>query len=164
MPIIYTFTMVQIVDVLNKYVRPYKRTFIFVAILAVFIYAIYYWSTRNKIEPPEFDDVANSSDRQKEAIVYFFHANWCPHCKKAAPEWDSFKLTHHDKVINGYIIKCQDVDCTDESNTTSNTLINRFHVDSYPTVKMERDGTIIDFDSKVTSSSLGSFATMMLND
>jgi len=65
-------------------------------------------------------------------------------------------------VVNGYTINCQDVNCTDESNTESNTLINKFKVDSYPTIKMERDGTIIDFDSKVTSSALSSFASVML--
>lgn len=154
--------MVQILDVLNKYVRPYKQLFIFFIIFAVFCYAIYWWMNRSKIEPAQFDDVANSTNRRKDAVIYFFHADWCPHCKKAAPEWQAFKTSHNEKVVNGYTINCQDVNCTDETNTESNTLINRFKVDSYPTIKMERDGTIIDFDSKVTSSALSSFASVML--
>lgn len=156
--------MVHIVDVLNRYFRPYKRVFIFILILVIFIYAIRYWMNRTKVEPTKFDDVANSTDRQKDAVIYFFHADWCPHCKKAEPEWAAFQTSYHNKVINGYTINCTDVNCTDETNTASTALINKFGVDSYPTVKMDRDGTIIDFDSKVTSSALGSFANIMLVD
>lgn len=154
--------MVQLLDVLNKYVRPYKQIFLFLVIFAVFVYVIYWRMNQTTIEGALFDNVANSINRTKDAVIYFFHADWCPHCKKAEPEWKAFQSSHNEKVINGYTIKCQDVNCTDESDTNSNTLINKFNIDSYPTIKMEREGKIIDFDSKVTASALGSFANMML--
>jgi thiol-disulfide isomerase/thioredoxin len=156
--------MAYILDVLNRYFLPYKRFILVVAILAVFVYAIRYWMNTHAKTPSKFTDVANSTDRSKEVVIYFFHADWCPHCKKAEPEWNAFRASHHDKVVNGYTINCHDVNCTDENNTASNTLINKFNVDSYPTVKMERDGTIIDFDSKVTASALSSFSSVMLGD
>lgn len=158
------YRMVHILDVLNQYILPYKRAITIILVLAVFIYAIRYWMNTRADSANKFADVANSTDRTKEAVIYFFHADWCPHCKKAEPEWNAFKTSHHDKIINGYKLNCQDVNCTDENNTASNTLINKFQIDSYPTVKMDRDGTIIDFDSKVTASALSSFSTVMLGD
>jgi len=41
-------------------------------------------------------------------------------------------------------------------------LISEYGVDSYPTIKMKRDKTVIDFDSKVTSTALNSFTDVML--
>jgi thiol-disulfide isomerase/thioredoxin len=154
--------MVHIVDVLHKYIGPYKRFLIFLLVFVILIFAIRYWLNRTLVEPTKFDDVANTTDGRKDAVIYFFHADWCPHCKKAQPEWNAFKTSYDRKVINGYTINCQDVNCTDENDSKSGTLINKYGVDSYPTVKMDRDNTIIDFDSKVTSTTLASFADMML--
>jgi thiol-disulfide isomerase/thioredoxin len=156
--------MAGIVDVIGKYVKPYKKVIIIVLILIAFIFAIRFWMKTNNVEPNKFDDVANSGDRNKDAIIYFFHVDWCPHCKTALPEWEAFKNTHDGKVINGYSLKCIDEDCTDESKPEVSTLINTFKLESFPTVKMVRGDQTIDFDSKVTSTTLGSFANMMLGD
>jgi len=169
--------MAHIIDVIGKYFIG-KKMMIGIFIAIIFILVIYWWMGRRKTQNA-FDDVANSTNRSsstsnstdqkeqaalnsgKEAIIYFFFAEWCPHCKTAKPEWQSFKTSHHDKVVNGYVIKCREVDCTKE-DADAKGMMNRFSVDSFPTIKMEKDNKVIDYDSKVSSTALKSFVDIML--
>ena len=91
----------------------------------------------------------------------FFHVDWCPHCKKALPEWNNFKKQFADKEVNGYIVKCVDVDCTDETSDVQN-MINKYSIESYPTVKMIKDNNTIEFDSKISTNTLEHFVNSML--
>jgi thioredoxin-like negative regulator of GroEL len=156
--------MTTLTELVRKAVRPYHTWITIALVLAVFLYATYYYfNSRSKITLEHYEDIANANRRSKEAIIYFFHVDWCPHCKKALPAWQQFKTASNGKEVNGYILTCMDVDCTEENaNTTS--MINKFAIDSYPTVKLVRDNQTIDFDSKITASTLGSFITTMLND
>lgn len=168
--------MAHIIDVLSKYVVN-KKIMVGIFIFIVFIIVIIWWMRRRK-SPGVFDDVANSmnrggttstdSDTQaaansgKEALIYFFHADWCPHCKKAQPEWDAFKMSQHNKLKNGYIIKCISVDCTNDNESTAKQLINEYNIESYPTVKMVKENTTIDYDASVKTASLQKFIDIML--
>ena len=162
--------MAHIIDVLSKYVVN-KKIMVGIFIFIVFIIVIIWWMRRRK-SPGTFDDVANSTNRGtsdsagansgKEALIYFFHADWCPHCKKAQPEWDTFKMSHHNKTVNGYTIKCISVDCTDDKESTAKQLINQYNIESYPTVKMVKENTTIDYDAGVKSESLKKFVDIML--
>jgi thiol-disulfide isomerase/thioredoxin len=156
--------MTNIVAVISKLIRPYKNKLITISILLIFMgVSYYYMKNRLNIEAmaQNSKDVANEIDRKKEAIIYFFHVDWCPHCKTALPEWKTFKSMYDNKTFNGYVLKCQDIDCTEETAETT-TLINQFGIDSYPTVKMIRDSTTIDFDSRISTSALTSFVDTML--
>ena len=166
--------MAHIIDVLSKYVVN-KKIMVGIFIFIVFIIVIIWWMRRRK-SPGAFDDVANSmnrggtastdSDTQansgKEALIYFFHADWCPHCKKAQPEWDAFKMSQHNKLKNGYVVKCISVDCTNDKESTAKQLINEFNIESYPSVKMVKDNTTIDYDASVKTASLNKFVDIML--
>jgi thiol-disulfide isomerase/thioredoxin len=114
-----------------------------------------------------FDD--SSPNTGKMVNIYFFHADWCPHCQKAQPEWNTFKQTYEkNPAVNGYTIQCIDVDCTGDNggkdglSGDTQTLIQKYDVQGYPTVKMLKDGKIIDFDANVKSESLTKFVTDML--
>jgi thiol-disulfide isomerase/thioredoxin len=163
--------MAHIIDVLSKYVVN-KKIMVGVFIFIVFIIVIIWWMRRRK-SPGTFDDVANSMNRGttstdsgansgKEALIYFFHADWCPHCKKAQPEWDAFKMSQHNKLKNGYVVKCISVDCTNDKESTAKQLINEFNIESYPSVKMVKDNTTIDYDASVKTASLNKFVDIML--
>lgn len=169
--------MAHIIDVLSKYLVS-KKMMVGILVFVIFIVVIFWWMRRRK-SSTIFDDVANALNRTgtisadpdaqsaanssgKEATIYFFHADWCPHCKKAEPEWNAFKTANDKKQTNGYIIRCTSVDCTDAEESSAKQMINRFGVDSYPTIKMDKDNTTIDYDSKVTLSSLTSFVDIML--
>ena len=155
--------MANIVEVLRKYIRPYYYYIITLVVLIIFIFAGYYaYNQFSKTKASRFKDVANVNRRNKDAVVYFFHVYWCPHCKKALPEWNSFKSQNNGLEINGYEIKCVDIDCTKETSDITR-MINQYKIDSYPTIKLIRDEQTIDFESKITSSSLNKFVETMLN-
>ena len=78
------------------------------------------------------------------------------------PEWSSFKQQYDGKQVGGYEVKCVDVDCTDETSEVTN-YINKYDIDSYPTLKMQKGDQTISFDASVTSENLESFVEMMLN-
>jgi thiol-disulfide isomerase/thioredoxin len=155
--------MPGIVEVVGNLVRPYYYYILVITLLAIFgviSYYVYNNYYTNSIDN-KFADVANANRRTKEAEVMFFHVDWCPHCKKALPEWNNFKKQYNDKEINGYIIKCIDIDCTNDTSDTV-SLMNKFNIESYPTVKLSKDNNVIDFDSKITSNTLEIFVNTML--
>lgn len=157
--------MANIIDVLRKYIRPYYYFIISTIIFILFLVIGVYWYNQKKDQNfNRFKDVANLDRRNHEAPIYFFHANWCPHCKKAEPEWDAFVKQHNNTQVNGYVIKCIDVDCTsDPPPSDVKSLMERYTISSFPTVKLIRDEKTIDFDSKITRTSLGTFVNTMLN-
>jgi thiol-disulfide isomerase/thioredoxin len=154
----------NLVDVLAKYIRPYYYYIIALVMLILFVIISYYAYTQfynqNK---NKFKDVANADRRGKDAVIMFFHADWCPHCKKADPEWKTFMSQNDGKSVNGYVVKCNDINCTDDTNSKVTQLINEYNIKSYPTVKMIKDDQVIEFDSKITNTALNSFIETMLN-
>jgi thiol-disulfide isomerase/thioredoxin len=146
----------------RDYVQPYQRRILVVTLLIIFSLAGYY--AYKTIATPYVDgsqstDIANYNKQEREAIVYFFYADWCPHCKTAKPEWTKFQSNFNGKSMNDFTIRCILVNCTEETSENS-SIIQKYSIDSYPTVKMLRDGTIIDFDSKISESSLEQFITL----
>jgi thiol-disulfide isomerase/thioredoxin len=112
---------------------------------------------------PEALDIANMvTDKSGKAMIYFFHADWCPHCTKAQPIWDEFCASNDKKVVNGYEVVCMDINCTDDSNKEVQKNISTFNVQSFPTVLMVKDGTTIQFDGRITGDSLNQFVTSVL--
>ena len=157
--------MPGLVEVVGNLIRPYYYYLLIITFVSIFA-ALSYYAYNNyykKTLDNKFANVANANRRNKEAEVMFFHVDWCPHCKKALPEWNNFKKQYNDKEINGYIIKCKDIDCTTESSDIT-SLTNKFQIESYPTVKMVKDTNTIEFDSKITSKTLERFVNTMLLD
>ena len=152
----------NLIDLLFKYARPYYVPFLILIMLIIFVivgyyaYQQFYTSNKNK-----FADVANANRRNKEVVIMFFHADWCPHCKKAEPEWNTFMSQNDGKEINGYVVKCNDINCTNDKDSEVTSLINKYNIAGYPTVKMLKDEKVIDFDSKITSTALNSFVETM---
>jgi thiol-disulfide isomerase/thioredoxin len=157
--------MANIIDVLRRLISPYYYYIIIIAVLVIFLYVTYYayYNIYKKSEPNKYKNVANVNRRNKEVTIFFFHVDWCPHCKKALPEWNTFKSQNNEKQINGYIVKCVDLNCTNETSDITRA-INEYNIDSYPTVKMLKENQKIEFDSKITSTALESFVVTMLND
>ena len=157
--------MPGLVEVVGNLIRPYQYKLLVTFFIVLFVYVSYYAYNKfyKKTIDNKFANVANANRRNKEAVVMFFHVDWCPHYKKALPDWNNFKKQYNDKEINGYIVKCQDIDCTEESSDVT-SLMNKYDIESYPTVKLLRDTNVIDFDSKITSNTLEQFVNTMLLD
>jgi len=155
--------MANLIEVISKMIRPYYYHILGFVIFVIFAtVAVYAYNNAQAQQNNKFKDVANANRRNKDAIVYFFHVDWCPHCKKALPEWKNFSSKYNGKEINGYRVKCVDKDCTNETSDIIE-LINKYKIDSYPTIKLIKDNTTIDFESKITDSTLEQFVNTMLH-
>jgi thiol-disulfide isomerase/thioredoxin len=154
--------MANVVDVVRKFIRPYNIYILIVILVIIFGYIGHMIYKKYNVES---FDVANDSllSDGSQAVIYFFHADWCPHCKKAEPEWESFKKANDGKEINGHTINCVNIDCTNEDDAETTEYINKFNIDSYPTIKLIKDGKTIEFDSRITATSLEGFLNTMLD-
>ena len=90
------------------------------------------------------------------AQLLFFSVDWCPHCKVAKPEWDNLVSEYDGKLINGQQVVFTSYNCTTETDETKK-LISQYGIDGYPTVKLIKDGQVINFDAKPTKDSLATF-------
>ena len=201
--------MVKLISYVNILLKPYYKYITGFVLLVLFIlvakfaYDTYFVKfKKNK----DFQNVANAKNTKEICAIYFFYVDWCPHCVKAKPEWQKFKEQYHNKVMNGYILKCYDIDCTKDNgdeviqfdNTITDTevyidenpdkqfdeaddnnkryqkpnqipiqptpiklstLIKKYKIDSYPTIKLTKGDLVIEFDSKITKDTLIQFVT-----
>lgn len=179
--------MANLVTYVNTLLKPYYKyiTGLFLLVLFIliskFLYDAYFVKYHKNIN---YKNVANAKNTKDICSVYFFSVDWCPHCKKAKPEWDAFKKENQNKIINGYILKCYDIDCTEDNgdevmqfdilNPTNSSgesneipikstpiklseIINKYNIDSYPTIKLTKGDMVVDFDSKITKDTLTQF-------
>jgi len=97
-----------------------------------------------------------------EAVIYFFFADWCPHCTKAKPEWTAFANEYDGKLINGIKLRCSMVDCSDPDVPDVAATIDKYGVNSYPTIKLEYNDKVYDFDASVTRDHLDKFVETVI--
>jgi thiol-disulfide isomerase/thioredoxin len=119
-------------------------------LLAVFAIPYFY---------PKFNpatNVANANRNHTQFIIYFFWTDWCPHCKKAKPDWLAFQQQFNDSVLNNFHIQCIDVDCSHDS-VSSNHLLSLYNVSSFPSVIAIKNTQLIEFDGKVNLNNLTQF-------
>ena len=156
----------SIVNILYyDYIYPYKTQFLmlfFFVLFSLFGYYAYMRFAAPVISNRNAENISNTAQRPEEVQVHFFYADWCPHCTKAKPEWNSFKSAFDGKEINGFKLVCNEVDCT-ETTPKNSPLIQKFNVDSFPTVKMVKGNNQIAFDSRLTNDTLTKFVTTLLN-
>jgi thiol-disulfide isomerase/thioredoxin len=143
----------------NKYIVMY------VVVVIIFICIIYYIYVKH-INPklketfkPNNEHIIKSStsgNDSNEVELFIFTADWCPHCKAAKPEWDAVKSKYEKTKLNGYVILFKDINCTTNTPNTD-SLMDKYNVEGFPTVKMLKDGKIVNFEAKITQSNLTQF-------
>jgi len=157
----------------------YKKTIFLAFVLFIFIMvALYvykmYKEQRKKITHPSSHTMSEnessasgsasasgntSNSGSKSVDLYLFFTEWCPHCKKAKPEWETLKKNYSgDRMVNSYKINFVEVDC--DANPE---LANKFNVEGYPTIKMVKGNQIIEFDAKPDAKNLEEFLTTVLS-
>ena len=144
-------------------IKYYTYLLIFLIFLAatVITYRYYVAPTMQKRYVANSEFLANNEDWDT-AEIYIFYADWCPHCKTAAPHWDEIINTYDGKTINRINIQFNKVNCTDSDSAECAPLLSRFKVDGYPTVKMVLGDEVIDFDANPTVASLTQFITTVI--
>ena len=109
----------------------------------------------------EHDTVNSSSKNSKDAEIMFFYVDWCPHCKTAKPAWNDVKSEYENKTINGYNVIFTEINCTEESAEVE-SLMNKYNIEGFPTIKLLKDGQVIEYDAKPTKETLTQFLNTVL--
>ncbi len=151
-----------------KYVRSisYKTMILtFVILLSLIIIIVFYNKTikslfvkNNRLQSNHSSNVENNTNLKDSNTceLLFFHVKWCPYCKTAVPIVDEIRDEYQNKLINGYNVIFSDIDCTVETPEIEN-IIEKYKIEGYPTIKLIKDGNIINFEAKATKDSIISF-------
>jgi thiol-disulfide isomerase/thioredoxin len=138
--------------------------FVFGSITIYYLYQFYttYMKNKNAAYVPNREFMKNgSAGSGKEAELMLFYVDWCPHCKTAKPEWENLKNDYEGKTINGYKVLFTEVNCTNESPDIEK-MISQYKIEGYPTIKLLKDGQVIEFDAKPTQKTLDQFLHTVL--
>lgn len=122
--------------------------FIIAAVVAYKTYAV------PKINPEYVSnkEFITGDEKGQTADIYFFYTEWCPHCKKAKPEWQQFKNKIGENKVNGVKLNFIEVDCDEDQETA-----NKFKVEGYPTIKLVHGNKVVDYDAKPQVETLMQF-------
>jgi thiol-disulfide isomerase/thioredoxin len=161
--------MSSIKNIFFNFINPRKKI-IWIVILFIFFILVANYSYKRFYLPwlssKRYSDVTNtdptSTKNGGDVTIYFFSADWCPHCKTALPEWQNFAHNYNGKEVNGYMITCININCTDDKDVKVISYIQKYKIEGYPTIKMVKENKIIDFDAKVTNTALESFVKNMV--
>jgi len=134
---------------------------LFGSLSAIYYYYFVYPNLRNKYKANREIDALDSSN-QNTAEFMFYYANWCPYCVKAKPIWEEFKNENEGKTVNGYKLLFIEVDCSDQESAETNRMMDKYKIEGFPTIKLIKDGQIIDFDANVTMDNLNQFLDKMV--
>ena len=135
---------------------------VFILILIIFAFVYYFYIVPNSNSyNTNNEPVSETSLQDKTAELLFFYTDWCPHCKTAKPIWEEIKTEYENKTINGYKIIFTEIDCTNETEEVDK-MMNQYNVEGYPTIKLLKDGKVIEYDAKPSKSTIIQFLTTVL--
>ena len=109
----------------------------------------------------EHNTQGGTNQSSKEAELMLFYVDWCPHCKTAKPVWDDVKSEYENKTINGYKVIFTDMNCTEETAEVEQAM-NKYNIEGFPTIKLLKDGQVIEYDAKPTRDTLIQFLNTVL--
>jgi len=131
---------------------------VLISIVLFYYYVVKKWKVQYK-ENKEHLNV--DADANKDAELILFSVDWCPHCKQAKPEWEQVKAEYNGTVVNGYSIVFTELNCTNETPDIEK-MVEKYKIEGYPTIKLIKDGQVIEFDAKPTKSTLDKFIQTVL--
>jgi thiol-disulfide isomerase/thioredoxin len=132
-----------------------------IVILAIVGGLLYYFFVYSKKSTTSTSSSSSSSGSSKQAELMLFYVDWCPHCKTAKPVWDELKNEYQNKTINGYNVLFTEINCTTETAEIEK-MISKYNIEGYPTIKLLKDGQIIEYDAKPTKDTLVQFLNTAL--
>ena len=147
----------------------YKYIAIAIVVLAAISTIIYYVVSSNmlpgvnkffqqaqgKSVTADGQDTGGPGDRS--AQLYLFKVDWCPHCKTAKPVFDEVEKELNGRPINGYVVTFKTVDCEAEPD-----MADKFKVEGYPTIKLVKNGEVIEYDAKPEKDKILEFLMTVL--
>ena len=88
----------------------------------------------------------------EKRTIYFYYANWCPHCVSFKPTWNKIK-----EYIDDPKNKLKSVSYEEYEDGSNPTVMQRDNINGFPTIKMKFGNKTIeyngprDFDTIITS-------------
>jgi hypothetical protein len=74
---------------------------------------------------------------------------------------DLKSVQYENKTINGYKVIFTEVNCSEETAEVDK-MMNQYNVEGYPTIKMVKDGQVIEYDAKPSKETLTKFLNTVL--
>ena len=145
----------------KKFITTY---WVYIAVVVVFIaVAIYYYTSSSGVNFSANNEHSTGETKQtsKEAELMLFYVDWCPHCKTAKPAWNDVKSEYENKTINGYKVIFTEINCTEETAEVEQAM-NKYNIEGFPTIKLLKDGQVIEYDAKPTKDTLTQFLNTVL--
>ena len=137
---------------------------LFVFILITRSYFVYKNYTKKYDNTPNKENgitSTTSNQNVKNAQIILWYANWCPHCRASKPAWDSVQEKYDNKVVNGYLLEFIEVDCTKETPEVEKSM-DKYKIEGFPTIKLIKDDSVINFDAKPSYDTLNQFINSVL--
>lgn len=152
-------------SLLYDYFNP-KKMYFWMLLLMILLFGVaWYVYTTSNSSKTQLTDIPNANARSGEVIIMIFTVDWCPHCKKAKNPWNTFVEGYHNKIYNKYTITCVEYNLSEVDGVVDPIAVSaqeKYKVEGYPTIKMIKDGQVIEFDAKVTTYALQKFLEDMV--
>ena len=129
------------------------------AVLLIIGALVYYFYVMPNSKPNYSATEGFSKDKSAELL--FFYADWCPHCKTAKPAWAEIVSKYENKTINGYKVAFTEINCTTETDEIGQ-MMNKYKIEGFPTLKLLKDGQVVEYDAKPTKETLDEFLNTVL--
>ena len=138
---------------------------IFLIVFSIISLYYYFYYVYPKIKPtyqPNKEVMSQGTNgTSNTAELLLFYVDWCPHCKTAKPIWNELKSEYENKTINGYKIIFTEINCTTETAEVEQ-MVNKYNIEGYPTIKLLKDGQVIEYDAKPSKTTLEQFLNTVL--
>jgi len=145
------------------------KTIIIVLVIVAALGGLLYYMITNDMIPgmnkffssaqgvtPAPDGIGANDDNV--AQLYLFKVDWCPHCKTAKPVFDEVETELNGQLINDkYTVVFKTVDCEGEPE-----MADKFKIDGFPTIKLVKDGQVIEYDAKPDKDNIKDFLKTVL--
>lgn len=92
------------------------------------------------------------------AYLYFVNASWCPHSKRATPEWRAYRASIQADPVKRTIVNFKEINA-DAETEESKIMMKDIKTDDgiVPAIRMEYSGRLIKFEGRITRETLASF-------
>jgi thiol-disulfide isomerase/thioredoxin len=145
------------------------KTIIIVLVIVAALGGVLYYMITNDMIPgmnkffssaqgvtPAPDGIGANDDNV--AQLYLFKVDWCPHCKTAKPVFDEVETELNGRLINDkYTVVFKTVDCEGEPD-----MADKFKIEGFPTIKLVKDGQVIEYDAKPDKEKIKEFLETVL--
>ena len=134
----------------------------FITAMLVFVIGAYFLYRKFFSSSVGFSTITEGiTDSQKTPEIMFFYADWCPHCKTAKPEWNKTKEYLDENKIKNNKVYCVEYDCSQKTGETEK-IMNEYKIEGFPTIKLQYDNTIHDFNETPTKDNIIAFLNTII--